>query len=136
MAQYENLLSQVLSVKRIMENSKEQQKIIYKTLKKILENVLNNPTTNEYRKVHLLSENIVENLMPYSGGLEFLFEIGFVEADDNLLLPDTVNLNTLKAIKDELEVLFDKNDSSSDSIMPKRNENSNYLLLAENVSKV
>ena len=101
MAQYENLLSQVLSVKRIMENSKEQQKIIYKTLKKILENVLNNPTTNEYRKVHLLSENIVENLMPYSGGLEFLFEIGFVEADDNLLLPDTVNLNTLKAIKDE-----------------------------------
>ncbi len=100
------------SFKKIFENSFEQQKLVVKGLKTILENVINNPLNNEFRRVHLLSENVVENLMPFNGGLEFLFELGFVEDEENLILPMTVNLNKVKYNLDQLTVFFNKKPSS------------------------
>ena len=109
------------SFKKIYENSFEQQKLVFKGLKIILENVINNPLNNEFRKVRLLSENVVENLMPFNGGLEFLFELGFVEDEENLILPMTVNLNRVKYNLDQLTVFFYKKPPPTITrIIPKR----------------
>jgi hypothetical protein len=72
-------LNDITSLNRILENNDIQQQIVYKTLITIIENILKNPAAQEYRRIHLLSNELVENLMPFSGGLEFLFEIGFEE---------------------------------------------------------
>lgn len=131
------------SFTKILENDSEQQEIVYKALKEILENVLNNPTKFQFRKIHLLSENLVTNLMPFSGGLEFLFEIGFVENEDNLMLPETVNLNNLKEVLDQLNRFFIKKPKVAEErkvpiappkIINKNAKNSNYLEIAAQVN--
>ena len=131
-------LLQLESFKKILENSFEEQKLVVKGLQKILENVLNNPVDNEFRKIHLLSENVVENLMPFSGGLEFLFELGFVEDEDNLILPMTVSLKKLKYNLAQLAGFFHKKATSSlpvtksfiTTIKPKRDD---YRQISEKV---
>lgn len=68
------------SLKQILENNQQHdQEIVYKTLKSILENIIKNPNKNGHRRIDLLSDEIIKNLMPFSGALEFLFEIGFEE---------------------------------------------------------
>jgi hypothetical protein len=72
-------MSKFIGVQRIKENSKENILVVCKTLLKIIENILQNPDSIESRRIFLDSEDVLANLMPFSGGLESLFEIGFEE---------------------------------------------------------
>jgi hypothetical protein len=78
-------MSSFIGIQRIKENSKENILIICKTLLKIIENVLKSPDSVEARRIYLDSEDVLVNLMPFSGGLESLFEIGFEEVIKILL---------------------------------------------------
>jgi hypothetical protein len=72
-------MSKFIGIQRIKENSKENILVVCKTLLKIIENILQNPDSIESRRIFLDSEDVLANLMPFSGGLESLFEIGFEE---------------------------------------------------------
>ena len=68
-----------MSLKRINENSSDKIKLICRTLSKILVAILKDPEQLAPRTLKLDSDEVAQNLMPYSGGLEILFEIGFEE---------------------------------------------------------
>ena len=78
---FEKMSSSLDSVglKRILENSNDDIIKICTTLIKILSNIVDKPNETEHRRIRLESSDVMENLMPYSGGLEVLFEIGFQE---------------------------------------------------------
>ncbi len=64
---------------RIKENTKEEKIIICEILVKILTKIIDKPQDVEPRRLLLESPDVSENLMPFNGGLEVLFEMGFVE---------------------------------------------------------
>jgi hypothetical protein len=68
-----------VSIKKIKENEPETRVKLCESLKKILGSILANPEADDSRRISLLSSDIVDNLMPFDGGLESLFEVGFVE---------------------------------------------------------
>merc|ERR1712127_156717 len=72
------------------------------------------------RKVMLDSECVMESLMPHSGGLEMLFEVGFQEGEDHFFFPISnqadAKLNT--AVTCLLGLLLEMNNSNEN-----KNEN-------------
>ena len=71
-----------VGLKRILENSNADIIKVCSTLVKIFMNILKTPSEVDSRRIRLDNPDIMDNLMPYSGGLETLFEIGFLEVDD------------------------------------------------------
>jgi hypothetical protein len=71
--------SDSVGLKRILENSNDDIIKICTTLIKIFSSIVDKPNEAEHRRIRLDSSDVMENLMPYSGGLEVLFEIGFQE---------------------------------------------------------
>ena len=69
----------MIGIEKIKENKKEHILIICETLIKITQNIIQYPDDLNKRKVYLDSNDVLNNLMPYSGGLEVLFEMGFQE---------------------------------------------------------
>ncbi|XP_050534624.1 peptide-N(4)-(N-acetyl-beta-glucosaminyl)asparagine amidase [Daktulosphaira vitifoliae] len=75
---------------------------IINVLIKIIDNILNNPHLYKFRRL-CLNSNIIQNeLLPYIGAMEFLLEIGFIENNDVLVLPDYVDQSALEGFKQEL----------------------------------
>ncbi|KAL3866979.1 hypothetical protein ACJMK2_044222 [Sinanodonta woodiana] len=66
-------------------------------------NVLKNPSEPMFRKIRRTNSIVTRKLVPASGAMECLFEMGFVEDGDYLILPSTVQLDGLKKIRDELD---------------------------------
>ena len=64
---------------RIAENAHDDIIKVCRTLVRILGGIVTRPNDTEPRRIRLDHADIVENLMPYSGALEILFEIGFQE---------------------------------------------------------
>lgn len=119
--------SNFVGLKRIKENSKVEIVKICETLIKILDSIIQKPNAPEPRRIFLESPDIIDNLMPYSGGLETLFEIGFVEVcflfvisnkknmnlnfkkfkeDESFFLPLTVKTDSLSKAKTDLELML------------------------------
>jgi hypothetical protein len=69
--------TEFVSIGKIKANKTEDRQKICETLKKVLSKIVAN--VDDSRRISLLDANIVDNLMPYDGGLEALFEIGFIE---------------------------------------------------------
>ena len=61
------------------ENSPEQVGLVCATLVRLVEAILERPGEPALRRLRLNSADVAERLMPYSGGLELLFELGFEE---------------------------------------------------------
>jgi hypothetical protein len=68
-----------VSIKKIKENEVTVRTKLCVTLKNIVQKILENPDDKDCRKISLLNSDVVDDLMPFDGGLESLFEIGFVE---------------------------------------------------------
>lgn len=78
-------MSDLAGINRIIENPPETISLICQTLLKIIQNILDNPNDSKPRRVALLSDEVANKLMPYSGGLEALFEMGFQEVNKLLI---------------------------------------------------
>ncbi|KAL5004691.1 hypothetical protein ScPMuIL_018147 [Solemya velum] len=72
-------------------------------LLKLANNILNSPTNPKYRKLRLANETVQNKLLPVSGAMECLFDMGFVEDEDCLTLPIQVPLTSLALIRDEIK---------------------------------
>ena len=77
---------------KIKENKLDDLKIVCQTLIKILKEILDNPNDASKRKLYLDSDEISNKLMPFTGGLETLFEIGFQDVCSFLFLNCSLSL--------------------------------------------
>ncbi len=69
-----------IGLKLIKENKNQDEILtVCNVLIQIMDNILANPNDLSYRSIKLDSDEVSTKLMPYSGGLESLFEIGFEE---------------------------------------------------------
>lgn len=69
-------MDKLIGLKRIKENAQSEIQIICDTLVQILKPIVESPNDTSRRSVQLDS---LENLMSLNGGIETLFEIGFIE---------------------------------------------------------
>ncbi|CAF1128518.1 unnamed protein product [Brachionus calyciflorus] len=81
-------MSESLSLKRLKENSPKDLNQLCETLIDLIQDLIDNPNNSKYKKLEIDSDLIASKLMPFSGGLELLFEIGYEEGDDYFYLPD------------------------------------------------
>lgn len=75
---------------------------IVNVLLKLIHDIINNPYQPKFRKICLDSHVIQNNLLPFAGAMEFLFEIGFIDDGNYLVLPECISMNTLHGYKQEL----------------------------------
>ena len=68
-----------VSLNRIKENPRDKIDLICDTLIKIIDKIISDPNNGVARKLKIDSPEVFENLMPHSGAMELLFEIGFQE---------------------------------------------------------
>ncbi|RNA40801.1 Peptide-N(4)-(N-acetyl-beta-glucosaminyl)asparagine amidase [Brachionus plicatilis] len=102
-------MSDSIGLSRIKENSKIEIQNVSKVLLDLLDNILKNPNESKFRKLKLESELIASKLMPFSGGLEILFEIGFQDEDDHFFLPDNFDPKILTHFYYLLKKVHDEN---------------------------
>lgn len=79
---------------------------ILNVLMKLIDDIINHPYQPKFRRLCLNSEIIQNNLLPFTGAMEFLFEIGFIDDDNYLVLPNHINNNTLNSYKQEILNIF------------------------------
>lgn len=93
----------------VLNNLEENDRYVFlevtKILLRILDNVIKAPENPKYRKLQLKSETISKKLIPAIGAMECLFEFGFQEADDSLVLPPTTSLTKIKNMREKLHKL-------------------------------
>lgn len=84
------------------ENPKEVYLEVTSVLLRLASNVIKNPSEPKYRSIRLANATVVNKLLPAVGAMECLFEMGFQEAGDCLVLPSSSSLENLKKIHDEM----------------------------------
>ncbi|XP_075215729.1 N-glycanase Pngl isoform X2 [Lycorma delicatula] len=95
------------SIDSLEENPKEIFLKVTSILMKLVENVVKYPKEPKYRKIRLENQTISTFILPSIGGMECLFDMGFEEGDDSLILPNTVSIDRLKQFQQELIVKRD-----------------------------
>ncbi|XP_065226688.1 peptide-N(4)-(N-acetyl-beta-glucosaminyl)asparagine amidase [Planococcus citri] len=88
-----------LLLKTLEENEHEVYLEVTDILLRIIDNVLNSPRNPKFRKLRLGNDIVSNKLIPAIGAMECLFHLGFQEADDALVLPETVPLDSLRDFK-------------------------------------
>lgn len=83
----------------LKENEDEIRNGAENALLTICQNILSHPNDKQYRKVLLDDPVVIQKLLPVTGAMECLFDIGFVEATDYLLLPQEVSLTKLQTLE-------------------------------------
>ncbi|KAL0278712.1 UNVERIFIED_CONTAM: hypothetical protein PYX00_000454 [Menopon gallinae] len=71
-------------------------------LLRIARNILSDPDNPKYRSISLSSNVVTNKLLPASGAMQCLFEMGFQEGSNNLVLPQGLSLDGIRYIHDEL----------------------------------
>lgn len=71
-------------------------------LLKLVDNVIKNPSNPKYRCIRLGNPTVASKILPAVGAMECLFEMGFQEGEDSLVLPESISLENLKHIRDEI----------------------------------
>lgn len=90
------------SLKDLKTNSMEIRFQVVNVLLKLISDIINYPHQTKFRRLHLNSNIIQNNLLPFAGAMEFLFEIGFIDDGNCLVLPQFISLNKLNSYKQEL----------------------------------
>ena len=68
------------TVKQLVEDNPQELFLeAARILLKFADNVINNPNEPKYRKIRLGNPMVENKLLPVSGALECLFEMGFIE---------------------------------------------------------
>ena len=74
---------------------------IVNVLLKLINDIINHPNQPKFRRLYLDGDAIQNNLLPFAGAMEFLFEIGFIDDGISLVLPDCISLSTLNNCKQQ-----------------------------------
>lgn len=61
------------------ENDIKIQQSALKILCELCDNILKYPEEHKYRKIRIANPSITDKLLPASGAIECLFELGFIE---------------------------------------------------------
>ncbi|XP_078040554.1 N-glycanase Pngl [Augochlora pura] len=96
----------------LKENDEVVQSNAESALLTVCQNILSHPNDKQFREV-CLEDPIIEKLLPAIGAMECLFDIGFVEASDSLILPPEASLCKLLA----LENLLSQNCSARNNVI-------------------
>ncbi|XP_053985786.1 peptide-N(4)-(N-acetyl-beta-glucosaminyl)asparagine amidase [Hylaeus volcanicus] len=67
----------------------------------VCQNILSHPNDKQYREVYL-DNPVVEKLLPAAGAMECMFDIGFVEGADSLILPQEAPISKLQTLQNLL----------------------------------
>ncbi|KOC65312.1 Peptide-N(4)-(N-acetyl-beta-glucosaminyl)asparagine amidase [Habropoda laboriosa] len=90
------------SLDLLKENEEQVRNDAESALLTICQNILSHPNDKQYRKVRLDDPMVITKLLPALGAIECLFDIGFVEADEHLSLPQETPLAKLQALQSSL----------------------------------
>lgn len=90
------------SVDLLKENEEEVRNDAENALLTVCQNILSHPNDKQYREVRLDNPMVTTKLLPALGGIECLFDIGFVETTDCLSLPEEAPLSKLQALQNLL----------------------------------
>ena len=91
------------SIDLLLENAPEDFLGAAEILVKFAANVLADSNNPKFRRIRVGNEKVVTRLLPVSGAMECLFEMGFIEDGDFVTLPMGTSLALLQQLKDELE---------------------------------
>ncbi|XP_008559127.1 peptide-N(4)-(N-acetyl-beta-glucosaminyl)asparagine amidase isoform X1 [Microplitis demolitor] len=78
------------------ENDIKIQQSALKILCELCDNILKYPEEHKYRKIRIANPSITDKLLPASGAIECLFELGFIEDGEFFSLPKTSSLSQLQ----------------------------------------
>lgn len=90
------------SISDIKSNSVDICFQVVNILLKLINDIINHPHQQKFRRIFLNSDVIQNNLLPFTGAMEFLFEIGFISDENSLVLPQTISLSSLISFKQQL----------------------------------
>lgn len=90
------------SLNDIKNNSIDVCFQVINVLLTLLNDIINHPHQPKFRRIYLGSTIVQNYLLPYAGAMEFLFEIGFIDDGNNLVLPSSIGPNMLISYKEEL----------------------------------
>lgn len=90
------------SLKDLKSNSIDVCFQVVNILLKLLNDIINHPYQPKFRRLYLESRTVQNNLLPSAGAMEFLFEIGFIDDGNSLVLPFSINSSLLISYKEEL----------------------------------
>ena len=79
------------------------------------DNILKSPAEPKFRRLPVANSKVQQCLLPAYGAIECLFEMGFVEASDHFLLPESAPLSRVKIVHDALVELSGEFDSAAAS---------------------
>ena len=78
-------MNSFIGLKLIKENTNHSEvDTVCNALIQIMDKILASPNDSSKRSIKLDSDEVATKLMPYSGGLESLFEIGFEEVKPSI----------------------------------------------------
>ncbi|OWF52816.1 peptide-N(4)-(N-acetyl-beta-glucosaminyl)asparagine amidase-like [Mizuhopecten yessoensis] len=98
MAQIHSTVKQLIT-----DNGKEDFLTASDILLKFADNIINHPNDPKYRKIRLSNPTVENKLLPVSGALECLFEMGFIEDGEFLTFPASIPPTlTLIQVRNEL----------------------------------
>lgn len=80
------------------ENKDRERDDAESALLNVCQNILSHPNDKQYREVYL-DDPIVQKLLCAAGAMECLFNIGFIEAENSLVLPQEVSLSKLRTLQ-------------------------------------
>lgn len=90
------------SINDIKSNSIDIRFQVVNVLLKLINDILNHPYQHKFRRIFLNGDVIQNNLLPFAGAMEFLFEIGFISDENSLVLPQSISLSSLFSYKQQL----------------------------------
>lgn len=90
------------SLELLRENEEQVRNDAEGALLTVCQNILSHPNDEQYREVRLKDPLVIDKLVPASGAIECLFDVGFIEGTDCLSLPSAAPLAKLQTLQKEL----------------------------------
>jgi len=110
---------------QLVQNERQVMIDAVKVLIRCAGNILRSPGEPKFRRLPVANSKVQQCLLPAYGAIECLFEMGFVEADDHFVLPETASVSRVKLIHDALVQLSREFGETPAGAVPDRSHGSN-----------
>ncbi|XP_063041866.1 peptide-N(4)-(N-acetyl-beta-glucosaminyl)asparagine amidase [Engraulis encrasicolus] len=89
-------------VSALCENTNEVFLDVSKILLTYADNILRNPNEDKYKSIRIGNPTFSTKILPVSGAVECLFEMGFEEGDTHLIFPMTASVEQLRRVRERI----------------------------------